>query len=256
MTTSGALKEKIPGTAEPDAKFLALPSDSPVPGLEVASDTSSGEDPMSQQSSEVTRPKKVSKWRERGILNDLDPDRAQLSLDLSLLKRRDLPVKLVVDDPMPSGQYHGNPFLSESTPKKEKVKAERRDVSPSPVSVCDELVAVGKLEGSEERQGLSDGSYLISHEHDPLVDELGFEVEVRWPSETMWQSQNTPPPLDEHSDGKTSCPRRPSSLDDQDNSQDTRQRSGPIVRMAYDGEMVSVSEQTATKLQEGECAWV
>ena len=29
-----------------------------------------------------------------------------------------------------------------------------------------------------------------------------------------------------------------------------------VIRMQYDGEMVSVSEQTATKIQVGECSWV
>lgn len=239
--------------ASPDVTIQNWTPSSSAPPLEASSDESA-RDQRSPPTS-VSQPRKKSNWRTKRIQNDLTVETEALDLDLSALERRDLPIKLVVDDPMPVGKYYGDPYADE---KKHKRKAKKenvkitREIAASPVCVGDEKVGSGA--GScvftfEDHPTENTESWLVPFTREP---ETTAEVETKDRKEKdhhktiAKQSQS----VECHLDGGSV------SVDDRSCHQDIIRCNGPVVRIEYQGEMVSVSEQTAARLQEGACDWV
>lgn len=147
---------------------------------------------------------------------------------------------------MPAGKYYGDPFsnATEKIHRKGKRKVKRREVAASPVSVCDgKIAAFAELDSNSSNNPVTNTeSWLVPFEQASESTELDNEVTVA----TLM-------------DGKAESQERFESADPADGQsgdEDVIRCNGPVVRMKYEGEMVSVSEQTAVKLQDGECDWV
>lgn len=320
----------------------SLQPDSSVPALEGTSGDGSGaadtETPneRSLAMEQPKRPVKVSNWRKKRICQTplIESSESSMVLDFSLVKRRDLPIKLVVDDPMPVGKYNwknspDDPYADTMTKKyfklgrgkktRQKNKGEKpnteREIATSPKSVFDNKIGsdpnggsdndhqavavegakVNSQEKVEEQQGQS--SWVASFgEETHEARETNDNIQDLRTSTGSWLMPFDPFSVEsvcekQHGDKKKeSVPvegekrkqNKPNVIQGQPNErQDTLQVesnpqqderdipppprqdkldiirfSGPVVRIQFQGEMVSVSEQTAAKLQEGECAWI
>ena len=148
---------------------------------------------------------------------------------------------------MPTGKSYTDPFSTGKQSKRGTRKSKDRDVASSPVSVFDErLNAVGKVERKPSPMSIdwSVPNERDSVSHDTILQDLEGEMEARWNLQNKMQHDDSPRTKEQ------------GSVNSQGSRQDPIRCSTPVVRIQYDGEMISVSEQTADKLKEGECAWV
>ena len=92
-----------------DALGIGKPS-SPVPALDAASDYSTGDEPSPNSlKSSISRPTKISNWRKRGLRHVPTSEVEPIQLDMSFLGRQDLPIQLVVDQPVPVENCYDDP---------------------------------------------------------------------------------------------------------------------------------------------------
>jgi hypothetical protein len=261
---------------------------SPLPALEALSDESSRESPGSNldsgSGSSHQRPIKVSNWRKRGI-HHLPPPYPtdHISLDHSDMRRRDLPIKLVVDEPVPVHTYQDE--LYSLAPAKIRRSTSRRshdgDGGVGRVIVDNNSNNVRKRQtDTTRRRAVSDREEKIQEVKCLANDFASFEpfkvVEpMLWvPFAKVSKSESGTSTTEK---GSYSVNHNWSDADslhvfeDAEAMQGLRhtntvargtsaalseapQSSRPVLRVQYKGEMVSVIGQTTTDLQE--LSWV
>ena len=276
---------------------------SPVPGLDAASDYSRGDEPSPNS---PKKPVKISNWRKRGLhhIPSSDPEEP-VTLDLSFSQRRDLPIKLVVDEPVPVENYYDDPYTQAfvgyfkhgSTIKKgtRKRSGYRKRDQRRAARVEEEKSSSSTISGEAEVD-FANFDYFDSQDVDqieepplekssknnasgliPINEEDSSALESNSHQQGLQQHEATTEMCD---DTKAESPTNVAGMDEassnandtdkivNDEERDELQEAeasdagiiircnGPVIRMKYEGEMVSVSEQTATKIQEGVCAWV
>lgn len=315
----------VTNSVSSDALSIGKPS-SPVPALDAASDYSTGDEPSPNSlKGSISRPTKISNWRKRGLRHVPTSEAEPIQLDMCFLGRQDLPIQLVVDQPVPVENCYDDPdtqafvdyFSLNSRSKsrndsrgsksrsrrrrsrksgeramqeEEKSSASANNISdngdaelglnfadfdlynsqdaatieeasltkPSSVSdtassaagnaeVSSASVAASRQQELEEKVCKNTGTLPV------LSARVEDDAKVESPDSLSTDVRETTT-LTVGTDGSVGGGIREESQEESLRETVALVRCTSVIRMQYEGEMVSVSEQKANKIQE--CDWV
>ncbi|CAB9503096.1 expressed unknown protein [Seminavis robusta] len=221
---------------------------SPLPHLDAVSDASSGDSPGSSPDHNSTqKPTKVSSWRKRGSRHLPPPYPDPIPLDLSMIKRRDLPIRLVVDEPVPVECYSDDPFAQTTSSSGVRRFSSRRQRSKENSS--------NKWHSSSAAKPSSSIQNSFANFDDAFRNSVSSESSwVAFDQSSKGETATSTTEKESPSDSGDSLHVFEDAAASYDKDTGVRRSKGPVLRMEYKGEMVSVSETTTARLQD--LSWV